>query len=191
MSGKKRGCTRNSRFAAVLAVLILLSAQGSAHAVNLTIGQTAPDFTVAGLGERSVSLHDYRGGVTAVMFWSSWCSRCREELTFFEGMKAKYPSVRFLAVNCETDQPGAEDIARMKQAVEEWNLTFDTGVDEGLRVWDLYQINALPTTVIVDPEGKVLFVQANFVLESPEVIDNALHSAITTTAGMTAIRAAD
>lgn len=179
MSGTERGFFRRTRCAAVLATLILLSTYGSAEAVDLRVGQTAPDFTVAGLDGGSISLHDYQGGVTVVMFWSSWCSRCREELVFLEKMKAKYPAARFLAINCETDKPSEEDVARMKQVIKEWKLSFATGVDEGLKVWDLFKINALPTSLIIGPEGKVLFVQPNFVLESPEVIDNALQSACT------------
>lgn len=177
MPGAKRDFTRHVWFAAVLSMLILLSPPGSAEAIDLVVGQTAPDFTVAGLGGGSISLHDYRGGVTMVMFWSSWCSRCREELAFLEKMQAKHPTARFLAVNCETDRPREEDIARMKKVIEEWQLTFVTGVDEGLKVWELYKINALPTSLIIGPDGKVLFVQPNFVLESPEVIDLALQSA--------------
>lgn len=177
MPATKRGFTRHTLFTAVLAALVLLAARSTAKAINLEIGQTAPDFTVAGLQRGSISLHDYRGGVTMVMFWSSWCSRCREELTFLGKMQAKYPTARFLAINCETENPREEDIARMRQVIKEWNLSFVTGVDEGLKVWDLYKINALPTSLIIGPDGKVLLVQPNFLLESPEVIDNALQSA--------------
>jgi thiol-disulfide isomerase/thioredoxin len=191
MPGTKRGFIRRTRFAAVLATLILLSALGSAEAINLGVGQSAPDFTVAGLGGGSISLRDYRGAVTVVMFWSSWCSRCREELVFLEKMQAKYPAARFLAVNCETDRPRGEDIARMKQVIAEWKLTFVTGVDEGLKVWDLYKINALPTSLIIGPDGKVLFIQPSFVLESPEVIDNALQSACAVPGQLSARAAGD
>lgn len=193
MRGSRRGIFGGTRCAAIFVVLATMLAHGSAEAINLEPGQKAPDFTVGTLGRGSVSLHDYQGEVTMVTFWSSWCSRCREELLFLKKMEAKYPSVKFLAVNCETENPRAEDIARMQKAVEEWELPFVTGVDEGLKVWDLYKINALPTSMIIGPDGEVLFIQANFVLESPEVIDNALQSACApvTTAQMKAIEAGE
>ena len=177
MPGSKCGSTWRTQYATILVAVAMMLAHGSAQAINLEVGQKAPDFTVATLGGGSVSLHDYQGEVTVVMFWSSWCSRCREELVFLKKMAVKYSSASFLAINCETDKPREGDIARMKQVVEELKLPFVIGVDEGLRVWELYRINALPTSMIVGPDGKVLFIQANFVIESPEVIDNALQSA--------------
>ncbi len=163
---------------AVLASLVPTLAGGSAEAINLEAGQAAHDFTVSSLGGDSLSLHDYQGEAVMVVFWASWSPRCREELEFLKSMQAKYPSARFFAVNTENDRRGEENIAKMKLVVDEWKIPFVVGIDEGLKVWDLYKIVAVPTSLIIGPDGKLLLIQTSFNLNSPEAIEGALQSAI-------------
>lgn len=137
MLGAGRGLVGGARRIAFLIVLALTLAHGSAGATSLEPGQKAPNFTVGTLESGSISLHDFQGEVTMVTFWSSWCSRCKEELQFLKKMKAKYHSVNFLALNCETEKFLEEDIARIRQVVKEWELPFVIGIDEGLKVWGL------------------------------------------------------
>jgi peroxiredoxin len=165
--------------AVLLIVLTVMSAlvPGSALAVNCKAGLAAPDFTVRTLRGDTVSLHDYNGKVVLVMFWSSWCSRCREELDFLKTMKVKYPELEILALNSESDKQTAADVARIEAAVQSWNLALTVAIDEGLRVWNLYEVNALPTSMIVGADGTILFIEPNFYWASPETFDSALGSA--------------
>ncbi len=160
---------------ALALTLTLLPARS--EAINLKAGMPAPDFTVQTLRGDKVSLHDYYGKVVMVTFWSSWCARCQEEMEFLENMKAKYPSLSFIALNSETDKPTAEDVAKMMQAIKEWKLPLIVAIDDGLKVWDLYQVNALPTSLIIGADGNIIFIEPNFYWASPEKIDNALQSA--------------
>jgi peroxiredoxin len=165
--------------AVLLLALAVMSAlvPGSALAVNCKAGLAAPDFTVRTLRGDTVSLHDYNGKVVLVMFWSSWCSRCREELDFLRTMKDKYPALEILALNSESDKQTAEDVARIEAAVQSWNLALTVAIDDGLRVWNLYEVNALPTSMIVGADGTILFIEPNFYWASPETFDSALRSA--------------
>ena len=171
-----RAETRVVVFLLAAAVMSAL-APGGASAVSFKAGQAAPDFTVPTLRGATVSLNDYRGKVVLVMFWSSWCSRCREELDFLRTMKNHYPALEILALNAETDKPTAADVARIEEAVQVWNLPLTVAVDDGLRVWNLYQVNALPTSLIVGADGTILFIEPNFYWASPENFDGALRSA--------------
>ena len=159
--------------AAVFATLV----PGGALAVNCKAGLAAPDFTVRTLRGDTVSMHDYNGKIVLVMFWSSWCSRCREEMDFLRTMKDKYPALEILALNSETDKQTAEDVARIEEAAQAWKLPLTVAIDDGLRVWNLYQVNALPTSMIVGADGTILFIEPNFYWASPETFDNVLRSA--------------
>ena len=168
-----------------VAALLLALAPGESRAVGLEAGMAAPDFTVQTLRGDTVSLHDYDGKVVLVMFWSSWCSRCREEAEFLRAMQEKYPALELLALNAETDRPTAEDVARIEEAVKTRKLPLAVAIDEGLQVWNRYQVNALPTSMIVGADGIILFIEANFYWASPEKIDDALRSAFSAQTGGT------
>lgn len=159
------------------AVSVLAIAPGRALAVSPVAGMAAPDFTVRTLGGDHVSLHDYRGRVVLVLFWSSWCSRCGEEMAYIRAMEEKYPELEVLALNAETDKPTAADVARIEAAAQRWEKPRPVAIDDGLAVWSRYQVNALPTTMIVGPDGRIVFIEANFYWASPELIDNALRAA--------------
>ena len=159
------------------AAALLALAPGRALAVSFAAGMMAPDFTVRTLRGDQVSLHDYHGKVVLVMFWSSWCSRCSEELEFLRTMAEKYPALEVLALNAETEKPTAEDVARIMAAAKSWKQPVAVAIDDGLKVWSLYQVNALPTSMIVGADGTILFIEANFYWASPELFDNALRAA--------------
>lgn len=175
---------------AFMAAVMLLAAAamlalvpGRASAVSYAAGMTAPDFSVRTLSGDQVTLHDYHGRVVLVMFWSSWCSRCNEEQEFLRTMEEKYPALEVLAINAETEKPTAEDVARIMDAAKSWKQPRTVAIDEGLKVWNLYQVNALPTTMIIGADGTILFIEANFYWASPELIDNALHAAFAARSG--------
>src|SRR5512138_801683 len=167
------------RVAVILAALVLLLAHGPAGAVQLQPGQEAFDFTVPTLSGEGVSLHDYRGEVVMVVFWASWSPRCREEMEFLKGAQERYPAMRLLAVNAESDGSLERNAALAGRTAQEWKMPFLVGLDEGLRVWDLYKVAALPTTLIIGPDGKLLFARASFSLQTPDDIDDVLRTAFT------------
>lgn len=143
-------------------------------AINVLRGDTAPDFTAATIEGETITLSDLRGEIVFVAFWSSWCSRCKEEMDYLKELKSEYPSVKFLAINAESEKPDDEAISRMKKAVEDWEVPFVVLIDRGLKIWDLYKVNALPTSFIVGADGTILFAEPNFYYASPKNINEAM-----------------
>ena len=147
-----------------------------AQGISVEQGHLAPDFTAETLDGHTVSLSDFRGKTVFIAFWSSWCSRCKEEMDYLKELKAQYPEVTFLAINAEGENPDAEALERMRKAIQEWEVPFTVLVDKGLLIWDMYKVNALPTSFIVDAEGTIIFAEPNFYFASPENIQNALRT---------------
>ncbi len=171
----------NGTFSSLVRRLILLSfiplfllSAGAAHGISVSEGDLAPDFTAATIDGEPVTLSELRGSVVFVAFWSSWCSRCKEEMDYLKGLKTRYPEVKFLAINAESEEPDAEAIKRMRQAIEDWEVPFTVLIDEGLMIWDLYKVNALPTSFIVGTDGTIAFAEPNFYFASPDNIENAM-----------------
>lgn len=177
MPGKnrRRDCTLQ---AVLLLALALALNPGEAGASSLKKGMPAPDFTVRALPGGEISLHDFNGQVVMLMFWASWCSRCKEELEFLKKVKEEYPSLVFITLNVEAEKAQAVDAAKLQQAVDEWQLPFIVAADRGLKVWDLYKISAIPTSLIIGPDGKILHIQKSLYYASPDEIAGALKSAL-------------
>jgi thiol-disulfide isomerase/thioredoxin len=102
-----------------------------------------------------LSLSDFQGDTVFMAFWSTWCSRSREELTYLKELSERYPSLVFVAVNSETEVTGIQSLVYMRQAIEEYKLPIAIVVDRGMKIWNQYEVNALPTSLIISAEGQV------------------------------------
>jgi peroxiredoxin len=165
-----RSLLASALFAAALCAALLLPVP--AGAVDLVAGQTAPSFTLKDLDGKSVSLETFRGRTVLIAFFSTWCSRCEEEISFLRDTFGKRADVSVILVN----QDGEDKV--MKERIRGYRdrlaIDFPMVLDEGLTLWERYGINALPTSVVVGADGRVVFVEANFYWASPEKLIDAV-----------------
>lgn len=109
----------------------------------------APDFTLKSKAGENVRLKEQRGNVVLINFWASWCGPCREELPHFEKLQQDYQDLGFtvLAVNVDED-PNKANIL-----LDDIPVSFPVLFDNDDAVSKLYDVRAMPTTVIVDRDG--------------------------------------
>lgn len=113
----------------------------------------AQDFTLPTLNGEPVSLSDARGKITIVNFWATWCPPCREEMPHMQSFYEKHhEDVEILAVNVTNMDDGRPIIERF---VQEHELTFPILLDESGEVGLMYEVMTLPTSYILDTEGRV------------------------------------
>lgn len=102
-----------------------------------------------------ISVRDYRGRVLVVNFWYAACAPCRAEAPALQQLNEKFhqDGVAFLGVNVR-DQP--ETALSFAQSFE---LTYPSIIDsEGavqLSFSGNIAANAVPTTVVIDHQGRV------------------------------------
>lgn len=138
------------------ALLVLVSAGGIA-ASDLT-GQAAPDFALKSATGENLRLSEYRGDVVMINFWATWCGPCRQEMPLLDDLYNRYQRVGFslLGVNIDDDSSRAMDM------VHELGVNFPVLFDERKEVSRLYQVEAMPVTVIVDRTGTVRHVHHGY-----------------------------
>lgn len=113
----------------------------------------AQDFTLANLNGEPVSLSDAKGKITIVNFWATWCPPCREEMPHMQSFYEKnHEEVEMLAVNVTNMDDGRPAIEKF---VQEHELTFPILLDESGEVGFMYEVMSLPTSYIIDEEGRV------------------------------------
>ncbi|QKS71017.1 TlpA family protein disulfide reductase [Paenalkalicoccus suaedae] len=130
--------------------------------VGVQPGMIAPDFTLTTLEGDEVSLRDYRGDFVIVNMWATWCPPCLEEMPHFVDFYEAYEddNVEILGVNMTATE---RNIDGVQQFAEDFQLPFPIPLDEAGEMEDLYEIFAMPTTYIIDPEGRVAMNRPGYV----------------------------
>jgi peroxiredoxin len=118
----------------------------------------APSFTLQSVDGRTVSLAQFRGDVVMINFWASWCGPCRQEMPLLDSIYKQYKDMGFtlLGVNVEPDPHNAD--AWLKRTPVSYPILYDPQS----QVSQLYRVQAMPTTVIIDRHGIVRFVHNGY-----------------------------
>jgi peroxiredoxin len=130
----------------------------TARVLGGTLSGPAPDFSLQSRSGEAVSLADLRGDVVMINFWATWCGPCREEMPHLEALHQRYRSLGFtlLGVNVEDDPAGAA------KWLEETPVSFPILFDPENRVSELYDVVAMPSTVLVDRQGNMRFIHHGY-----------------------------
>jgi len=117
----------------------------------LQVGDTAPDFSLIDMKGEKHQLSDYRGQGVFLNFWGTWCKPCEREFPLMDKQyqKVKDQGLQILAVNI-----GESDFA-VQKFIDRLGLTFPVLIDNNKSVMETYNINPLPTTFLINPEGKI------------------------------------
>jgi peroxiredoxin len=131
---------------------------GSAASAAVTPAAGAPDFTLPTLGGPNLRLQEQRGRVVMINFWASWCGPCRDEMPQLARLYDKYRASGFtvLAVNIDEDPHKAANVA------QQLGMRFPVLLDTGKQVSRLYDLSAMPSTVLVDRDGRVRYVHRGY-----------------------------
>lgn len=139
------------------ASLMLLGGRALAAATPVA-SVAALDFTLRSMGGPNVRLQEQRGKVVLINFWATWCGPCRQEMPLLGKIYDKYQAAGFnlLGVNVDDDVRRATDIG-LKTGVK-----FPLLLDTDKAVSSRYDIQTMPTTLIVDREGRVRHVHKGY-----------------------------
>jgi peroxiredoxin len=113
----------------------------------------APELGLPDLDGRTHSLADHRGEVLIVNFWATWCPPCREEMPSMERawQRVKGQGIVLLAVNVgETED-------QVWSFTSDYPVSFPMLLDAGGNIVERWPVQGLPTTYVVDPEGRLAY----------------------------------
>ena len=140
------------------ALVALLAVGLAGPAMAVTIQDDAPDFTLKSLEGSNLRLEEYRGQVVLINFWASWCGPCRQEMPLLDRLHQRYVDTGFavLGINVEGEEAPAREL------IDRIPVTFPVLIDEGQLVSELYKLEAMPSTVVVDRDGVVRYIHRGY-----------------------------
>ncbi len=131
-------------------LLAILLVAGLAHA-----GAAQPTESPAG---ELLDLAQWQGRVVLVDFWASWCIPCRQSFPWMQSMLAKHGAAGLVvvAVDVGESREAADAFTRLFQ--NEFHYLYDA---EG-RIADALGVDAMPTSILFDRQGRPVFRHAGF-----------------------------
>ncbi len=116
-------------------------------------GSAAPDFTLADIHGKKVSLSEFKGSVVILNFWGTWCRPCTEEMPSLNNLYLEFKDkgLVVLAISVDpTEKPVRSFISGEK-------LALPVLLDSNKEVYfDSYAVMGLPTSFIIDKNGVVM-----------------------------------
>ncbi len=111
----------------------------------------APEFNLVNRAGGQLSLASLRGQVVMINFWASWCGPCRQEFPALDEMYRKYKPMGFtmVGINVESEKADAERFLGARP------VSFPILFDPDNKVSGNYGVSAMPTTVLVDRQGRL------------------------------------
>lgn len=123
-------------------------------------GEAAPEIGLTDLSGKAVKLSALRGKVVLVDFWASWCAPCRESLPALERLARSYADKGLVVVGVNIDK--TPEVARSFLAKNKLVLSFPVVHDKKHEVAARYEPPTMPSSYVVDKEGRVRGVHAGF-----------------------------
>ena len=113
---------------------------------------SAPDFIVPGLAGPALRLGDFKGQVLFLNFWATWCPPCKDEMPSMERLHRRFRERGFtmVAISIDANAPAVPPF------VKHFGLAFPIGLDPKMEVATRYGLRALPTTVLIDRDGRMV-----------------------------------
>ena len=127
------------------------------EAANVAVTDTvyAYDFEAKTMDGKSLNLADFRGKWVFIDFFATWWGGCVAEFPRVAQLDTKIPSLNVIAVSF--DSP--EDKGKVKTFMTEQKASFPVIIadDQTEEIVKLYSIQFIPFSVLVNPEGRIVF----------------------------------
>lgn len=125
---------------------------------NAYIGATVKNFELPDALGKLRNFNEFKGKYILLDFWASWCSPCRASFPRIREVYSKIKDKDFIVINISIDQNKDAWLKAVKEESNPWPQLYD---DRKVS-YSLFNVNAVPTSYLIDPSGKIIMKEIGF-----------------------------
>ncbi len=123
------------------------------HLTALDPRPKGPPLALEDINGQHHRLEDYRGRVVVVNFWATWCPPCRDELPSLQRLWEQLRDAGLVVLGVNV----GEDADRIFFFTADYPVDFPLLLDQDSATIDRWPVRGIPTTFIIDPEGRIAY----------------------------------
>ena len=139
-------------------VVMLLTGCGKPDA-GLKIGNKVVDFRLDTIEHERFYLNRHKGKVVVLVFWATWCRPCKTQMLAMLPL-IKQPGWQDVVTAFICTDPGNLD--QVKSIVKGLGITYPVLMDQEAKLFNRFHLPALPTTLIIDQEQRLVYFQKGY-----------------------------
>ena len=146
--------------------------------ISFLISQNvSPNLKLTKLNGRTVTLSEYlKKGPVLINFWATWCSPCKKEMVYLDKFERKYKDEGLSILSISVDSQ--KSLSHVRSYIRANDYIYDVFLDPNRQVFKKLNGNLMPTNVLIDTEGKVLWRHYGYIPGDEENMDLQLRSAL-------------
>lgn len=115
-----------------------------------------------------------KGQYIYIDYWASWCGPCRQSFPWMNALQAKLgpKGLKVVAVNVDAKRADADKF--LSHTPAQFTIAYDSQGESAKKL----AIKTMPTSVLVSPEGRVLFVHSGFRAEETLQLEARISAAL-------------
>ena len=155
-----------------LLVAVLAAVLAAAPAFAARMGEQAPAFALATAAGDTVDLARLRGRVVYVDFWASWCTPCKRSFPWMNELELRYHDSGLTIVAINVDKRREDALRFLRDVPARFTVVFDA---EG-KTPAAFDVKGMPSSYLIDREGRVAAVEEGFHDERTTVIEQRIRA---------------
>lgn len=152
-------------------------ARGTSTAeIGNDVGAMMPEYAAMNLDGTKFDLAARRHNVVLLNVWATWCGPCVYEIPELQQIHDHYAPRGFEVIGVSVDESGVESVREFVAAQKK--MTYPIALDAEGKITGLLETSVLPTSVLVDRTGKIVWKRYGAIMPGDEGLKKAIESAL-------------
>jgi thiol-disulfide isomerase/thioredoxin len=139
------------------------------------VGDPMPAYSAKYLDGKPLTMAGEKGSVVLLNVWATWCGPCRFETPELQTLQTQYAPNGLKVIGVSVDEGDTEAV---KTFVAEQKITYAIALDPEQRIANLVQTTVLPTSLLIDRNGKIVWRQIGAIMPNDAKLKAAVEKAV-------------
>jgi cytochrome c biogenesis protein CcmG/thiol:disulfide interchange protein DsbE len=140
------------------------------------VGTAMPAYTATYLDGTKFDMAARRHNVVLLNVWATWCGPCVYEIPELQQIHEQYGPRGFEVIGASLDEGGADEVRQF--IADQKKMTYPIVLDPEGKIAALLETGVLPTTVLVDRSGRVVWKKYGAIMPGDEELKKAIEKAV-------------